>query len=123
MVMNRSPFPCEQRHQTDLVDQSRSEGIDAFPQGVRNRITDALTLAAEGGKADTAKPLRGFGSGLFEIALAYRGEAYRVIYALQIDVDLWVIHAFQKKSRAGIKTPETEIDLIHARLRRLMEMF
>jgi phage-related protein len=46
-----------------------------------------------------------------------------VIYALQIDVDLWVIHAFQKKSRAGIKTPETEIDLIHARLRRLREMF
>ena len=99
------------------------KAFDAFPQGARNRITDALTLAAEGGKADTAKPLRGFGSGIFEIALAYRGEAYRVIYALQIDVDLWVIHAFQQKSRAGIKTPETEIDLIHARLRRLREMF
>ncbi|MBV9303202.1 MAG: type II toxin-antitoxin system RelE/ParE family toxin [Acidobacteriaceae bacterium] len=74
-----------------------------------------------GGKADIAKPMHGVGSGLFEIALAFRGDAFRVVYALQIADEIWVIHAFQKKSKQGIKTPEHEIDLIKNRLKRLKE--
>ena len=69
-----------------------------------------------------AKPLRGFGSGVLELALAFRGDAFRVVYALQLGADVWVLHAFQKKSRTGIKTPKQEIDLIDARLRRVKEM-
>ena len=53
---------------------------------------------------------------------AFRGDAFRVVYAVQLGADVWVIHAFQKKSKTGIKTPKHEIDLIHARLRRLKEM-
>ena len=71
---------------------------------------------------DIAKPLTGLGSGLVELALKQRGDAFRVIYALQIDDDIWVVHAFQKKSKSGIKTPKQEIDLIRDRLKRLMEM-
>ena len=82
----------------------------------------ALTIAAEGGKADIAKPLRGLGSGVMEIALPYRGNAFRVVYAVQIGADLWVVHAFQKKSTQGIKTPKHEIDLVEARVKRLKEM-
>jgi len=74
-------------------------------------------MAAEGGKADVSKPLRGFGSGLFEIALPFQGDAFRVIYALQIGERIWVVHAFQKKSTKGVKTPKREIDLIKARLK------
>jgi phage-related protein len=59
--------------------------------------------------------------GVFEIALRHRGDAYRVIYAVQIGEELWVIHAFQKKSKTGIKTPKTEVDLIRERLKRLKE--
>jgi len=59
-----------------------------FPEGARSVCLDALTIAAEGGKADKAKPLRGFGSGVFEIALAYRGNAFRVVYAVQLGADL-----------------------------------
>lgn len=81
----------------------------------------ALRLAANGEKADTAKPMKGFGSGVFEIALRHRGDAFRAVYALLIDVDVWVLHAFQKKSKSGIKTPRQEIDLIHARIKRLKE--
>ena len=81
----------------------------------------ALTIAAEGGKADTAKPLHGFGSGVLEIALAYRGDAFRVVYAVQLADEIWVIHAFQKKSKHGIKTPRHEIDLVKDRLERLKE--
>lgn len=68
---------------------------------------------------DIAKPLTGFGSGALELALAYRKDAYRVVYALHIDADVWVMHAFLKKSKTGIKTPQREIDLIHERLKRL----
>ena len=79
----------------------------------------ALTIAAEGGKADIAKPLHGFGSGLLEIALAYRGDAFRVVYAVQLAHEIWVVHAFQKKSKQGAKTPKHEIDLVKDRLKRL----
>lgn len=81
----------------------------------------ALTVAAEGGKSDKAKPFKGVDGGVFEIALPHRGEAYRVIYAVRIDEAVWVIHAFQKKSKTGIKTPQKEIDLIRDRLKRLKE--
>jgi phage-related protein len=57
-----------------------------------------------------------------ELALKHRGDAFRVVYALQIDDDIWVVHAFQKKSKSGIKTPKQEIDLIRDRLKRLREM-
>jgi phage-related protein len=82
----------------------------------------ALTIAAEGGKADIAKPMRGLGSGVSEIALPFKGDAFRVVYVLQLAEDIWVVHAFQKKSTQGIKTPKRDIDLIKDRLRRLKEV-
>lgn len=84
-------------------------------------MLDALTLAAEGEMSGKAKPFKGVEGGVFEIALRHRGDAYRAIYAIKIDVDIWVIHAFQKKSKSGIKTPKAEIDLIRERLKRLKE--
>jgi phage-related protein len=57
----------------------------------------ALTIAAEGGKADIAKPMHGFGSGVLEIALAYRGDSFHLVYAVQLLDDVWRIHAFQKE--------------------------
>ena len=82
----------------------------------------ALTIAAEGGKADVAKPMHGLGSGVFEIALPFKGDAFRVVYAVQLADDIWVVHTFQKKSTQGIKTPQRELDLIRDRLKRLKEM-
>jgi phage-related protein len=70
-----------------------------------------------------AKPLSGLGSGVLELALRHRGDAFRVVYALQIGADIWVVHAFQKKSKTGMKTPKMEIDLIRERLKRLREKF
>ncbi len=69
-----------------------------------------------------AKPLKGFGTGVLELAMQHRGDAYRVVYALRIDTDIWIVHAFQKKSKSGIKTPKTDIDLITERLKRLREL-
>jgi len=96
--------------------------FEAFPQGAKTICLAALTIAAEGGKADIAKPLHGMGSGVFEIAQPFRSDAFRVIYAVQVAEEIWVVHAFQKKSTQGIKTPKREIDLVKDRLRRLKEM-
>jgi phage-related protein len=82
----------------------------------------ALSIAGEGGKADIAKPIHGMGTGVFEIVLPFRGDAYRLVYTVQIAGDIWVLHVFQKKSTQGIKTPKREIDLIGNRLKRLKEM-
>jgi phage-related protein len=93
----------------------------SFPEGAQSICLAALTIAADGGKADIAKPMKGLGSGVFEIALPFRGNAFRVVYAVQLGFDLWVVHAFQKKSTQGIKTPKHEIDLVVDRLKRLKE--
>ena len=59
---------------------------------------------------------------MLEIALLYRGDAFRVVYAVQLADEIFVLHAFQKKSKHGIKTPKHEIDLVRDRLRRLKEI-
>jgi phage-related protein len=93
-----------------------------FPEAAQSICLVALTVAAEGGKADIAKPMKGLGSGVFEIALPHRGNAFRVVYAVQLGDDIWVVHAFQKKSTQGIKTPQHEIELLRERLKRLKEV-
>ena len=97
------------------------KSFDKFPRAARKQIASALEIAAFGEKADIAKPMQGLGSGVFEVALAYLGDAYRTVYAVQLSEDIWVIHAFQKKSTQGIKTQKKDIDLIRERLRRLKE--
>ena len=96
--------------------------FETFPEGVRSICLAVLTMAAEGGKSDIAKPMHGLGSDVFEIALPFRGDAFRVVYTVQLAEEIWVVHAFQKKSTQGIKTPKREIDLIKDRLKRLKEM-
>ena len=93
--------------------------FESFPPAVRDRVNTALTIAAEGGKADIVKPLRGFGPGVMEIAIRYRTDAWRVVYVTELAGRLWVIHAFRKKSKTGIKTPKAETDLVRDRLARL----
>jgi phage-related protein len=96
--------------------------FEAFPEGAQSICLTALTIAAEGGMSDIAKPMHGLGSGVFEIALPFRGDAFRVVYAVHLGEGIWVVDAFQKKSTQGIKTPKREIDLIRERLKRLKEI-
>ncbi len=113
--MNRATRPIS------WVKAARKDFAD-FPAAARDDALDALSALAEGAMPSVAKPLTGLGPGVMELALRHRGDAYRVVYALQLNEDIWVIHAFQKKSKAGIKTPKTEIDLVRERLKRLKEM-
>lgn len=93
-----------------------------FPQAVQERMKFALEIAATGQMADIAKPMKGFEGGVYEIALPHRGDAFRAVYAVKLGNDLWVIHAFQKKSTQGIKTPQHDVDVIRERLKRLKEL-
>ena len=95
------------------------KAFDSFAQGPQSAILRALTVAAEGRKADIAKPLKGFGSGIFEVAIKHRTDAYRAVYAVRFREQIWVLHAFKKKAGQGIKTPKKDIDLIRERLKRL----
>jgi phage-related protein len=95
--------------------------FEKFPGDVRLNMLRALSVAAEGGKADIAKPFKGVDGGIFEIALKHRSDAFRAIYAVQIGDDVWVIDAFQKKSKSGVKTPQMDVDRIKERIKRLKE--
>jgi phage-related protein len=96
--------------------------IQAFPPGAQKVIGDELQLVQFGGMPKDAKPFKGIGSGVFEIVLAYETNAYRAVYAVQLGKKIYVLHAFQKKSKSGIKTPQQDIDLIKRRYKDAKEL-
>jgi phage-related protein len=101
--------PIDERHAADLLDQSGARrDFEDFPHEAQIEIRRALTVVAEGGRPDIAKPMKGLGSGVLELALRHRGAAFRTVYALQPGNDIWVIHAFQKKSKSWSKTPKAK---------------
>jgi phage-related protein len=98
---------------------SSKNDLSLFPAEVRDAIGFALFVAQTGGKHPDAKPLRGFGgAGVLEVVEDHDGDTYRAVYTVKLAGRLYVLHAFQKKSKSGIKTPKAELDLIKARLAR-----
>jgi phage-related protein len=57
--------------------------FQGFPLGAKDDLLDALSAVAEGGMPNIAKPLKGLGSGVLELALRHRKDAFRVVYTLQ----------------------------------------
>jgi phage-related protein len=93
------------------------ETLRGFPDKVQDDIGHSLMVVQAGLMPSDAKPLKGIGGGVFEIATRYDGNAYRAVYAVKLAERVYVLHVFQKKSKTGIKTPRREIDLIINRLR------
>ena len=93
-----------------------------FPKEAQKLIGDQLQLMQFGGVPKDAKPFKGVGSGVFEIALRYATDAYRVVLAVQLGDKIYILHAFQKKSKQGIATPKNDIDLIKQRYREAQEL-
>jgi len=91
------------------------KNLQAFPKDAQKLMGDELQLIQFGGMPKDAKPFKGIGSGVFEIALRYATDAYRTVLAVQLGKKVYVLHAFQKKSRKGIATPKQDIDLIKQR--------
>ena len=102
---------------------SSKKDLMAFPDEVRGVMGYALWLAQTGGKHQDAKPLQGFGgAGVVEVVDDYDGDTYRTVYTLTFADTIYVLHAFQKKSKHGAATPKQDVDLIRRRLRRAEEL-
>ena len=96
---------------------SSRDDLRRFPEDVRTEFGYAIFAAQEGGRAPKAKPLKGIipGAGVLEIVEDFDGNTYRVVYTVKFADAVYVLHAFQKKSKHGIKTPKHEVELIRAR--------
>lgn len=91
------------------------KNVRSFPEEVRASVGYALQLVQAGETPMNAKPFKGIGSGVYEIVKRYDNDTYRAVYAVKIGEKIYVLHAFQKKSKQGIKTPQADIDLIKQR--------
>lgn len=101
---------------------SSKEDVSGFPEDVRRRIGGALWEAQIGGKAAFAKPLHGFGgAGVLEIVDDCDGDTFRAVYTIRFTKAVYVLHAFQKKSKRGIATPRLEMNRIVQRLKTAAE--
>jgi phage-related protein len=98
--------------------------LSGFPAEVRRRVGGALWEAQIGRKAPYAKPLRGFGdAGILEIVDDFDGDTFRAVYTVHFAKAVYVLHAFQKKSKRDVATPRAELDLINQRLKRAKEHY
>jgi phage-related protein len=97
---------------------SSLKDLKAFPSGVRHSAGFALWQAQRGGKHANAKVLKGFGgAGVLEVVEDDDGSTFRVVYTVKFANAVYVLHAFQKKSKSGIKTPQAEIEVVRRRLK------
>ena len=99
------------------VGTSRND-LREFPEPIQDHIGYALFLAQQGGKHQDAKPLSGLGgAGVVEIVKDFRSDTFRAVYTVRFAGTVYVLHAFQKKSKTGRKTPRADIELVKKRLR------
>ena len=97
---------------------SSREDLRAFPDVVQDHMGYALYVAQQGGKHRDTKTLTGIdGSGVVEIIKDYRGATFRAVYTVQYQNAIYVLHAFQKKSKTGRETPRRDMELIRQRRR------
>ncbi|NER01989.1 MAG: addiction module toxin RelE [Okeania sp. SIO3C4] len=93
------------------------KNLREFPESVKDRIGFALYQGQAGSKHISAKPLKGLGGGIIEIVEDFDEDTYRAVYTVKLKGAIYVLHAFQKKSKKGIKTPQKDIELIKQRLK------
>jgi phage-related protein len=114
--MNQRPKPL-------FWEGSSRKDFKNFPVDVQKDLGVALYVVQLGGSTRSAKPWRGLGSGVYELIDDFRGDTFRAVYTVQIQNAVHVLHAFQKKSKTGIETPQPDINLIRARLKTLLERY
>ncbi|MGZ3633509.1 MAG: type II toxin-antitoxin system RelE/ParE family toxin [Parachlamydiaceae bacterium] len=105
------------------VGSSKKDFMD-FPINIRREMGHALYIAQKGEKHRDAKPLKGFDGGkVLEIVQSDGQGTFRTIYTVQLEEGVFVLHAFQKKSKTGIKTPKQEMDLVEQRLKSVQHKY
>lgn len=102
------------------VGSAKKDYLD-FPAEVQSDMGYALGLAQLGSKHPRAKPWKGEGPGVLEIVEDHRGDTYRAVYTVSFAAAVYVLHAFQKKSKSGIKTSQEDVALVGQRLKRAQQ--
>ena len=97
---------------------SSLEDLSAFPADVKRAFGFALREAQKGVTPKQARPLKQFGTGVFELREPFEGDAFRAVYAVKLERAVYVLHAFKKKSKSGIAMPREDIALIEQRFKR-----
>ena len=116
-------FDCEYMKYLHWIGSSQKD-LKTFSQEVREGVLYALFQAQNGNFPRQAKVLQGFGgAGVIEIKESDRSGIYRVVYTVKMENVVFVLHAFQKKSKSGIATPKQEVELIKTRLIRATEIY
>ena len=100
---------------------SAKKDFKQFPPDVQKDMGVALFVVQLGGTPPSAKPWKGLGPGIHELIEDHRGDTYRAVYAVRTGHSIHVLHAFQKKSKSGIKTPKTDVDLVERRLKAVLQ--
>jgi phage-related protein len=100
---------------------SSKRDLLGFPELVKDDVGIALSVAQFGGKHPNAKPWKGEGPGVLEIVEDHYGDTYRAVYTVKFAKAVYVLHAFQKKSKKGSKTAKSDIELIEKRLKTARE--
>jgi phage-related protein len=96
--------------------------LTKFPEAVQRHVGYALNQAQIGARHVDAKPLQNLAGGVLEVVSDHRGDTFRTVYTVKLEKAVYVLHAFQKKSKLGIATPQSELDLVKQRLRRAIEI-
>ena len=96
---------------------SAKDDLLKFPEAVKDEVGTALSVAQFGQKHRFAKPWKGEGPGVLEVVADHRGDTYRAVYTVRFEAAIYVLHAFQKKSPKGIKTAQTDVNLVRQRLK------
>lgn len=98
--------------------------LRAFPEEVKDVMGVALDVAQQGEKHEAAKPIKGFrGAGVLEVIDDFDGDTYRAVYTVKFRGVVYVLHAFQKKSKKGISTPTEEMELVKRRFKSAQEHY
>lgn len=116
-------IPADEDEKPLLWVGSSKANLWAMPAPVRREIGAALGAAQFGAKSESAKPWHGVGPGTFEVVEGFDGRAFRAVYTVAFRRAVYVLHAFEKKSTRGIKTPQHEVDLVRRRLRSAQEHY
>jgi phage-related protein len=107
----------------EWISRSRDD-LREFPEEVQQAMGFALYRAQLGKKHPNAKPLKGFkGSGVLEVVEDFDEDTYRTVYTVKFAEIVYVLHAFQKKSKHGIATAKQDVNLIEARLKRARDHY
>jgi phage-related protein len=96
--------------------------LKKMPEDVQKQMGGELYLAQRGEDPPHSKMLRGIGNGIFEIRDDFDSNTYRLVYAVQVGKRLYVLHAFQKKSKKGVATSPKDVELITRRYKQAVAM-